>query len=398
MSHGNRPGLAEERRTALAVVLAIVFWCFSVSLFMPQFVYAYNPYSDINFYYLGENPEGGALAYPVGALAYFSLARAFSPDGYVFSYIIQAISLAFFLIVFWVFSKMHRAERLVEISIIFSFLIYLVVLRIEIVAIALALLGVYLFQKGNRMAGWVLVIFSAFVKIFPAFLLPLFFIIEMRDGKKNAWRVAMAAVLGLLLFFGSDATLNSLAYQAKRGIEIESIYANVLFIINAFNPLGISIEYSTGSMNIVLPETLAFLAFAASALQIIAVIAMVALFWLDTKRGERLWEYSFLVMAAGVFAAKISSTQFMLWPLVFAVPLMWNGKYKMLYPACVALSIFTMAVFPFGWGALIAMEPAAIAVLTVKNLILAGMIAYVARGLSGKEGTEKAKYVRKANL
>lgn len=398
MDHRNKLDLDAERKTALTVVIAAVLWCSSIGLFMPEFANAYNPYSDINFYYLGENPEGETLAYPVGALAYFSLIRALSPDGYAFSYIIQALSLAFFLLVFWVFSRMHSWRNLIGISIIFSFLIYLVLLRIEIVAVALALLGVYFFQKGNRMAGWVLVIFSAFVKVFPAFLLPLFFIMEMGGWKKNAWRVAMAAVLGLALLFCSDATLNSLAYQATRGIEIESIYANALFIANAFSPLGISVEYSTGSQNIVLPETLAPLAFAASALQIIAVIAMVALFWLDKRRGERLWEYSFLVLAVGVFAAKISSTQFILWPIVFAVPLMADRKYRMLCPACIALSILTMAVYPFGWGALIAMEPAAIAMLTIKNLILAGMIAYVARGISGKDGTKETKYMRKANF
>lgn len=388
----------KEFAKALTVIFAVVFWAVAIDVFSPAFLNAYSPYSDINFYYLGENPEGGTLAYPVGALAYFSLIRALSTDGYVFSYIIQALSLAFFLLVFWVFSRMHEKEKLVGISIIFSFLIYLVVLRIEIVAIALALLGVYLFQKGNRMAGWALVIFAAFVKVFPAFLLPLFLILEMKDLKKAMPRVALAAVLSLVLFFSSDATINSLAYQAKRGIGIESIYANALFTINAFNPLSIGIEYSTGSQNIVLPEPLGFLASAASALQIIAVIAMVALFWLDKRREGRVWEYAFLVLAAGVFAAKISSTQFILWPIVFAVPLMGNGKHRMLYPACVALSIFAMAVFPFGWGGLIEMEPAAIATLTIKNLILAGIIAYVAHGLSGKEGAKEAKYVRKADF
>ncbi|MDD2655757.1 MAG: hypothetical protein PHQ80_03765 [Candidatus ainarchaeum sp.] len=382
------------RELAITLTITIVVWATFIG------IYAYNLFSsgptfDMAWYFLEENPEGGTLAYPLGAMAYFAFIRSFAGTPESFTVAFHALSLAWLGLLFFIYGKMMRIERLLMVSIIFAILIYFVIDRVEIVAVALAFSGAYLFSEGKRMGGWLAAIAGAFVKVFPVFLLPLFAIPEW--GKKGgAKRVGIAGAVCVLLLLASPATINSLMYQSQRGLQVESVYSSVLLAANQFLDMGIRTQESWGSVHLVLPEGLQWLVPASTLLQAAAVGAVILAYALDKRRGSRFWEYCFLVLAVGVLFGKIGSTQFMLWPVAFAVPLIGKGDMR-LYAMCIALAVFAILVFPYGWYSLYMMETLPIAVLAARNLVLAGMVAHVGLRLNEK-GMEKAEHVARPDL
>lgn len=383
--------LDEERALAAAAVLAILVSATMFDLYSPSLL-SPEPTYDIHYYFLGEDPEGGTLAYPAGALFYFSLIRAVAWTPELFTTAFRLLSALWIGAVLWVFWKNGAGwPGMLLASSIFAVLAMLVFDRVETLAIALALLGVWLFSEGKRMAGWLLVAAGAFVKVFPVFLLPLFAILEVRAGKGGWMRIGAAALACLLALAASPDTIGSLAYQAGRGVQIESIYANALFVAEPFNPIGLGTEECFGSVHLVLPEGLRWVAPASTALQALAVIAVAAAFFLDRRNRERIWEYCFLVVAVAVLFGKIGSTQFVMWPIAFAIPLAAKGN-RALWAGCAGLAVFATLVFPFGWYSLAAMNPLAVLFLSARNTILACMVAIVWAGLNEKRA-EKAQDV-----
>jgi hypothetical protein len=382
--------MGNDRELAITLVLALVVWAAFIG------IYAYNLFSsqpacDMPYYFTGENPEGGTLAYPLGAMAYFAFIKSFAGTPESFTVAFHLLSLAWLGLLFFVYGKMMRTERLLMVSAIFAILIYFVIDRVEIVAVALAFSGAYLFSVGKRMEGWLAVVAGAFVKIFPVFLLPIFAIIELKSGKDGLKRAGIAALVCMLALAASPLTINSLAYQSERGIQIESIYANALFVVDKFHPIGIGIEKNFGSWHVSLPGTLRWIVPAATFMQALAIMAVAAAFFFGRKREKRIWEYCFLVFAVGVLFGKICSTQFVLWPIAFAVPLIATGDAR-LYWMCIALAALATLVYPFGWQSLVNMDALPIMVLTAKNAVLGLMVLHVAAKLNEK-GVEKAQHV-----
>ena len=375
--------LDEEWKTALTVVVTIIIWAGMLSIFAP---WSPNdkPLFDVWFYYAAQNPEGGALAYPIGALAYFDIMREFSANATIFSHIFKLLTFFWLGVMLCTYGKMYGKRKIAEISVIFSFMIFVLNGTVEIFAVSLALLGAYLFMTERRMPGWALVVFATFVKVFPIFLLPLFFILEMKKWREGAPRVALAALLGLALFACSSATLDSIAYQAGRGLQFQDIYANALMIVNMFHGIGVYSDYITGSLDLVVPPSLGFLMPLSTILQIGSVLAVIGLFFLEKNKEEKFWVYAFLVLAVAVFFGKISSTQFMFWPIAFAIPLAKMKKYELILSACFALSFVSLLNFPLFWDAMENLMPVGIAVITARNLLLGAMIAYVGSGLFEK--------------
>jgi len=389
--------ISEEYKIALTAVFALLLWSTALSFF-PPWDPNDQPMFDVWFYYIAQNPEGGALAYPIGALAYFDLIRAFSADAAVFSHVFKLLSFIWLGAMLFVYGKICGNKEIVKISIIFPFMIFVLNGTVEIFAVSVALIGAYLFITGRRMAGWALVVFAAFVKVFPIFVLPLFFIIEMKKWREGAPRIALAGLLGLALLACSGATLGSIAYQAERGLQFQDIYANALMIVSISHGMGMYTEYVTGSVDLVVPPSLGFLIPLSTILQIGSVLAVTGLFFLEKNNEKRFWEYAFLALAAAVFFGKISSTQFMFWPIAFAIPLTARKEYRLLYPACLALSFLSLLIFPYFWSLLEDLDPWAVLILTARNLVVGFMIAYVALGVLRKDGAEEAEYVRKADF
>lgn len=381
--------MSHDKELATTLVLALVVWAAFIGIFEYN-LFSNRPTFDMTYYFLGENPEGGTLAYPLGAMAYFAFIKSFAGTPESFTVAFHLLSLAWLGLLFFIYRKMMRTEQLLMVSAIFAILIYFVIDRVEIVAVALAFSGAYLFSEGKRAEGWLAAIAGAFVKIFPAFLLPLFAIQEA-GRKGGAKRIGAACAVCVLLLLVSSSTIYSLAYQSQRGLQIESVYSSVLLVANQFRDMETHTQESWGSVHLVLPESLQWLVPASTLLQIAAVGAVILAYALDKQREGRLWEYCFLVLAVGVFFGKIGSTQFLLWPIAFAVPLIAKGDMR-LYAMCIALALLAVLVFPYGWRSLYEMEALPVAVLVARNVVLGLMILHVSVRLNEK-GVKKAQHV-----
>ncbi len=361
------------------IVLAITLWfIFYNAVFTPAFLAAHKYGGDIYFYYTGNGPDGNPLPYPSLAFAYFDIIHIFSSDAASFSYVFEFLSIVWFALIFFLYSKTNGRSNLVKIFFIFAPVFFLIPIRLEIVPIMLSFFGVYLFTSGKKMAGWLLVIAAVFIKIFPVVLLPLFLLLEMKNFRKNLPRIALAVLFGVALFFlAFETNMNAVIYNAERGIEMESTHAGILFMINSLNPIGISIDYNYGSHNLALPPPIAFLPQLTFVLQALSLLSILFLFHRDDKKEKKIWRYVFLLIAATIFFGKIFSPQFVLWPIAFAVVLIKDEKLKALYPLCIMLAILSLLVFPFLLDALVGMETTAALVLNLRNAVLGAMLGYV---------------------
>jgi len=142
------------------------------------------------------------------------------------------------------------------------------------------------------------------------------------------------------------------------------------------------------------PPSLGFLIPLSTVLQVGSVAAVAGFFFLEKNKERNFWIYAFLAMGAAVFFGKISSTQFMLWPMAFAIPLLGRKEYPLLYAACLALGIISLMNFPFFWHEMEGMTPLGIFLITMRNALLGATRSYVAMGLLKKRagvGEDMAK-------
>lgn len=338
--------------------------------------------ADQAFWFSLENPDGGRLSYPVLALSYFEFLHHLSGNDFIlFCNIAALVSLLAFLAIFPIFHSMGVPwGKLLILSFLFYPMLLLIMFRMDIIAVALALFSVLLFFKNRKTEGWLLLATGAFFKVFPVFFAPLFLAVELRNfNRHTVARLLFLALLGILALFFFEDNIQAVVFHSERGIQVESIYANLLYLVNFVFPLDIHSEYNYGSRHIVLPESLNFLPALAMMVQFATVLVVSWLFYSDGAKKERLFLYAFLIAASMILTIKVLSTQFILWPLVFAVPLLDRvGGWK--FPAAFfALSWITFLVFPVLWEELNAMEPFAVALLTMRNVILAGVFAWFLR-------------------
>ncbi len=372
------------------------FFLIAVSiLWMFQLVYCFLGFSlldkvgqgeDQYYWFTLQNPGGGSLSYPFLAISYFNFLHYLSGDNLLLFYRLSMLaSFLVFLGVLALFLKMGIDPlKLFLLSVIFQPQLLIILLRFDIIPIALSLLAVWLFHSGKRMEGWLALLAGAFFKVFPIFFAPLFLAMELKDFNRNsAIRIAVAAAISILAFNAFQDNMSTVLFHSARGIQIESVYSNILLIANGIFSLGIHPEYNYGGYQLVLPPFLDLLPTLALALQIGAVLAISALFWLEGARKEKFFIYSFLIAFAMVLTCKILSSQFVFWPLFFAIPILaipWKGKkfaVPLMFPFLFfGLSLVTEFVYPFGWGKLVEMSPDAILLLTIRNLLLISLFSW----------------------
>lgn len=374
----------KEKAEAIAILIFVLWFLLYNSLFYSNYVGAYNYGKDIYFYYtsnMADGPGGMPLAYPSLSLLYFDAIRFIAPAAISFMYVFEFLSLIWFILLFYIYSREFSLEETTKIFFLFAPLFLLVILRVEILAILLAIASVYLFNKGHRMAGWSLALISVFVKVMPVVLLPLFFVLELKKGKDGLLRMLGAAVLAAILFFSSSAA-NVYSLQSNtvsRGLQVESTYASLLLFANLFQPLGITVAYNYGSYHLVLPPSFDFLSPLSLVLLVGSGIGVLLLFYFDKKNEERLWLYSFLMLSATLLFFKVLSPQFILWLLAFGVFLIKDKQLKSLYSLLLALSLLTLIFYPFFFQFLIEMNAVGVILVLLRNILLAAIFVYVLR-------------------
>lgn len=358
------------------------------TLFMVPFMAEVKEVDDQYFWFTLQDPGGGSLSYPFLCISYFQFLHFLSgEDLLLFAKIAAFASFLFFIATLAVFLKMGiNPKKLFLLSVLVQPVFIILLMRVEIIPVFLSLLAFWLFHSGKKAEGWLALLAGAFFKVFPLFLAPLFLAAELKNfNKGSALRLLMAGAISLLAFFMFPDNLRTVIFNSARGIQVESLYANALLIANWALGLGITVAKNYGSYHLVLPEYLSALPTIALALQALSVLAISAIFFLRGAKKEELFVYAFLSVTAMILFSKVFSTQFMLWPLIFAIPVFavpWkDSKIDLRFlPPALALYFSSAAayfVYPILWYFLITVSPIAIAGLTLKNLLLLAVFIWV---------------------
>jgi hypothetical protein len=262
------------------------------------------------------------------------------------------------------------------------------------------------------------------LKLFPAALLP---VVLGAHVMRRDWSGGARLGVGFVIVVGTVAawgwavagpdSLYWLRYQEDRGLQLESVGASVLLALHVVAGLPVERNFDFGAVQVVAPGS-AEIAAAAPGLQAILLAGAVALsvrrFRLDRQRlggipDGTLALASIAAIGAPLLASKVLSMQYVLW-LLPLVPLL-RGRLAVL---SVLLAAATTAVFTADYPGLWHFSPPMVAVLVVRNVLLAVFVgvvihdlwtgagprtaAGVAKGLSTSSGRSQARVAGDARV
>lgn len=322
---------------------------------------------------------------------------------YIFRFrlMMGAFDLAAFALLLWIVARLRpSALSLVGGLYVASSVIleYLLFDRLDIGVLCFVLAGIAAWLHASdtaRPGGWKILAYAALAagasfKLFPGFALPLFVradVLSTTPRWRALGRAAVGIAIGLLpvaiAWLGAGpAVFGFLAYHARRGIECESTWASLMWVLGPLSgPLSIDVRFTSWE---VVGATEAVVKTLASA----AAVAFIAgaLGWALVLR-ERLDHVRACLLGAlmvGGFVAvsKVFSPQYLLWsiPLLTLAAIELLDSRRRLYVFAglsMLVAVLTTAVYPFGARAIAQLAPWVMNTLLVRNVIYLGMVVWL---------------------
>lgn len=265
--------------------------------------------------------------------------------------------------------------------------------RVDAVTVALAIIGVRLLRTHPHTAGIVLAC-ATWVKVWPAALV-LAAVIALRDRVKIALAAAATSATVVVFAWLAGAGGNVFSFvteQTGRGIQIESPVAGIwLWQIVAGVP-DTFIYYDNSILTFQIAGVGVDVAAALVTPLLAIVVAVIAVLGARAVRAgvaplSILPVLSLAIVAALIVVNKVGSPQFISWlavPVVLGLLSRSNGGgMSFRLPAILTLVIagLTQAVYPYLYDLLLGANPAMIAVLSVRNLLLIVLLGLAIIGL-----------------
>jgi hypothetical protein len=234
-------------------------------------------------------------------------------------------------------------------------------------------------------------------KLYPAVLAPIAVAYAWkREGRAEAVRcaatlaAAFAVVVLPFLVLSPDGVWDSVARQASRPLQIESLGSALLLAAHHAFGLEITMDSSHGSQNLAggLPDALAV---AHSAVQALVLVAVWAAFARGPATPERLVLACATALTAFVALGKVLSPQFLIW-LVPLVPLV-RGRRGIAASGLLALAVLVTQIwFPFRyWDLALRFDEPASWLVLVRDVLLLALLAVLARGLLDRDADRLAR-------
>jgi hypothetical protein len=217
--------------------------------------------------------------------------------------------------------------------------------RFDLFPSLLTLVALLLAEKRHWNWAFLLLAGAGYSKLYPFILLPPFLIAQQMQRTAHRFLPplifsAAIIVLGLLsLGINTQTTLGIQTYHQSRPLQIESLWASILWILQPVIPL--KTQFSYGSLNVISPltPTLNWIYYTTS------IAALLWILFLQLYHKVTLPQATVLTIMVFVTTNKVLSPQYLLWItplLVYALNLHFNWEVSW-----IAISALTTLIYPF---------------------------------------------------
>ena len=271
----------------------------------------------------------------------------------------------------------------------------LLLLRFDLVPAVCVLLAALM--AAERRPGWAAAAlgYGAAAKIFPGVLAPLLVLglVPAVGWRRSLLRTVPPFLAGFgltvvpALLLSVRGTADSVLFHVQRGVQIESLWANAIALLDLFGGPQARTVTSFGAYD--LSSSVSDTAKLLSGVATLAMLAGAA--WLVWRRSRRLgglgpadWAGAF---AIGVFAfvlpTRVLSPQYLVWlcaPMVALVTVLAGRRALW---TLVAAAVVSQVIFPFRYSQLRRLYPFDVGLLTLRNLLLVVACLLVVRAFVG---------------
>jgi hypothetical protein len=271
----------------------------------------------------------------------------------------------------------------------------LLLLRFDLVPAVCVLIAATMAAEGRP--GWAAAAlgYGTAAKIFPAVLAPLLVLglVPAIGWRRSLLRTVPPFLAGFgvtvvpALLLSVRGTADSVLFHVQRGVQIESLWANAIGLLDLFG--GPRAHTVTGFGAYDLASSVSDAAKVLSG--VATVVALAGAAWLVWRRSRRLgglqppdWAGAF---AVGVFAfvlpSRVLSPQYLVWlcaPMVALVTVLAGRRALW---TLVAAALVSQVIFPFRYSQLRRLYPFDVGLLTLRNLLLVVACVLVVRAVAG---------------
>ena len=256
--------------------------------------------------------------------------------------------------------------------------------RIDGVALPIAIVGVLLLAERPAVAA-VLLAIATWIKVWPAAILAAVLLIGRRVAVTvSAVALTSAVVIGVALLAGARGTVFSfISAQATRGIQVEAPVALPWLWSAALGDPGVGVYYDTSILTFQLRGD-GVPAVAAVMTPVLAIGVLVVTLLTLLARMRRAAPAEVLAIAAlGYVSAvialnKVGSPQYLTWyvaPVLLGL-LVAPARFRLPAVLVLVAAGLTQLIYPWFYGGVTTPTPWVIAVLTIRNLIQVGLLAW----------------------
>jgi hypothetical protein len=259
--------------------------------------------------------------------------------------------------------------------------------RIDAITVPLVIIGLSVLARRPIVAG-VLIVVATWIKVWPvAVLASLVIAVRSRVRVIIGAVGASLVIVAVALVLGAGANLASfVTSQTARGLQIEAPVTTAWMWAAALHIGDAKVYFDTDLITFqVWGESVALASSLMNPLLFIAVAATLVLGLVAQRRGahpiELLIVLSTALIAALIVFNKVGSPQYIAW---FAAPLVLaliRRGFTLLVRAVLVIAVLTQLIYPYLYFAVIIPAPAAVLLLTVRNLLLVALFVWAIFGL-----------------
>lgn len=260
--------------------------------------------------------------------------------------------------------------------------------RIDAITVPIAIAGGLWLAQRPRIGAALLTV-GAWVKIWPGAI-----IVAVVAAGRRSWQVVLtaasvtAAIVAVLLLLGAgEHVFGFLTTQTGRGLQIEAVAATPFLWLAVVGAARIEYSFDILTFQIVAPGADAV----SSALTAVMVVVIVGISTLGIVRARdgAAWQrlmppLALALVVALIVTNKVGSPQFGTW--LIAPVILWlvfdRPQARTARVLVLLLCALTFTIYPLVYDGLLRAEPAAVLIVTVRNLLLVVLLVHSVRAVA----------------